>query len=275
MASEPATSEDTKALLRNPAARLGSVSSLRHIRVLVADDHPILRKGLSTLLRGQPDFVVVGEAHDGMEALRLVKQIRPDIMLLDFSMPGMSAVDVMREMRRQSQPLTCQTIVLSAPSDQTDVVKLLRSGARGVVSKDSPIGLVFKSIRKVHAGEVWLDRGSLAAIVDALVWSVESEQHPAVRDFGITRREREILLLVVEGETNKAIANRLTVGEDTVKHHLTSIFDKTGVSNRLELALFAIYHHLVPVHTARSAPQPASAPVSIDSHLPMRVRQSS
>jgi DNA-binding NarL/FixJ family response regulator len=264
MALDSAISEATQPSLR---------SSLRHIRILVADDQPILRKGLSTLLTGQPDFVVVGEAHDGTEALRLAKQTKPDIMLLDCYMPGTSALDVMRELRRETQQLSCQTIVLATPGDPTDVVKWIKSGARGLVSKDSPVAQVFKSIRTVHGGEVWFGRGSIATIVEALVWSEEGDQHPAVRDFGLTRREREILLLVVEGETNKAIANRLAVGEDTVKHHLTSIFDKTGVSNRLELALFAIYHRLVPVNVARSIAESSAVPPVTTTGVPTRARR--
>jgi DNA-binding NarL/FixJ family response regulator len=121
---------------------------------------------------------------------------------------------------------------------------VLQQGARGVVLKHAPMELVYKSIRKVHEGEVWIDRETIGAVVDTLVAS-ESQPDPPSRRFGLTPRECDVLRLVIEGDSNKSIAVRLSVGEDTVKHHLTSIFDKTGVSNRLELALFALHHRLV------------------------------
>ena len=215
----------------------------RTIRILVADDHPIFRHGLRQLLEMQPDFVVVGEAVDGAEAVRLTTEMKPDILLLDFSLPRLCGLDVIRDVRGAAASV--RTIVLTAAITNSDIVKVLQLGVRGIVLKESPTDLLFKSIRRVFGGEIWIGREVARDVVQALTTSGRSEQGAAPRDFRLTRREREVLGLVVEGSPNKNIARKLSVREHTVKHHLTSIFDKTGVSNRLELALFAIHHRLV------------------------------
>ena len=215
----------------------------REIRILIADDHPLVRDGLQTLLATQSDFIVVGTASDGTEALRLAAALAPDVLLLDLSMPGLSGLDVMREMKKADGAIGCRTILLTAAFNRSDITRALQHGARGVVLKNAPMDLLYKSIRKVHEGELWVDRETMGAVVDTLVAS-DGQPPPASR-FGLTPRERDVLRLVVEGDSNKSIAQRLAVGEDTVKHHLTSIFDKTGVSNRLELAVFALHHELV------------------------------
>jgi len=220
-----------------------AAAAFQQIRILIAGDHPIIRDGLRVLLAMQPDFVVVGEAHHGAETLRRAVELRPDIVLLDCSMPKLSALEGMRVMSGAARPV--RTIVLTAAIEKPDIVKLFQFGARGVVLKDSPIELVFKSIRKVHGGEVWVSRDTMADVVDALASSNDRERTEAPRDFGLTPREREILRLVVEADTNKGIAKTLLIGENTVKHHLTSIFNKTGASSRLELALFALHHRLI------------------------------
>jgi DNA-binding NarL/FixJ family response regulator len=214
------------------------------IRILIADDHPLVRDGLGTLLATQPDFIVVGTATGGGEALRLVAELEPDVLLLDVSMPGISGLEVMRELKSRGAGLGCKTILLTAAIDRNDVTCALKHGARGVVLKNSPMELVYKSIRKVHEGELWVDHETIAAIVNTLA-AGNGQSEPPVRRFGLTPRECDVLRLVIEGDSNRSIAQRLVVGEDTVKHHLTSIFDKTGASNRLELALFAIHHRLV------------------------------
>jgi DNA-binding NarL/FixJ family response regulator len=215
----------------------------RPIRILIAADHPVVREGLRALFATQPDMTVVGTANDGEEALRMARELAPDVTLLDLCMPGRSGVDVIREMKETNS--SSRTILLTAEVDKTDVSQLLQLGVRGVVLKDSPIDLVFKSIRKVHDGELWVDRETMVTVVEKLAASSDAERDAAKRACGLTPREREVVQHVIEGETNKAIAERMRVGADTVKHHLTSIFDKTGVSNRLELALFALHHRLV------------------------------
>jgi len=212
------------------------------IRILVVDDHPIVRDGLRALLASHPEFKVVGEAEDGEDALRLATELQPDVMLLDFSMPKKTGLDVMRDLNRAFPGI--RTILVTAAVQKADMVKMLQHGLRGLVLKGAPTELLFKCVRKVHRGELWIGRETVADLLDLLATAEGS--HPAcpTRDFGLTPREREIVRLVVEGETNKAIAQRLSIGEDTVKHHLTSSFNKTGTSSRLELALFALDHRL-------------------------------
>jgi two-component system nitrate/nitrite response regulator NarL len=213
-----------------------------HIRILIVDDHPMVRAGLRALLTPHPEFKVVGEAEDGDEALRLATQLQPDVMLLDFAMPKKTGLDVMRELNRAFPRI--RTILMTAGVEKVDMVKMLQHGVRGLVLKGAPTELLFKCVRKVHRGELWIGRETVADLLDLLATTEGHHAARAPRDFGLTPREREIVRLIVEGETNKAIAQRLSIGEDTVKHHLTSSFNKTGTSSRLELALFALDHRL-------------------------------
>ena len=218
-----------------------TAASAAPIRIVIADDHPMVRDGLRALLATQTDVLVVGDAHNGAEALRLCRDLQPDILLLDLAMPELSGMDVLRELSTANES-RCRTILVSAATQKLDVARVLRYGARGIVLKDSAIELVFKSIRKVHAGEVWVSREALSGLMEDLT----SESTHNRLDYGLTPREREVLLLLVEGATNKEIADRLHVSEGTVKHHLTSIFTKTGATNRLELGLLAVQRQLVP-----------------------------
>jgi two-component system, NarL family, nitrate/nitrite response regulator NarL len=213
------------------------------IRILIADGTPASRQEFRHLLESQADFSVVGEVVDGVDAVRRAFADQPDILLLDFAIPELPAMEVLRAIQRGN--LNVRTILLSDDIDRKTMVETLQLGARGLLTRTTPGELVCKGIRKVHADEFWIGRDAMSEVVKALAAMVHSEEAPARADFGLTRREREILTLVVEGDTNKGIARRLSVGEDTVKHHLTSIFNKTGVSSRLELALFALHYHLV------------------------------
>lgn len=214
------------------------------VRILIADDHRIFRAGLKRLLEGEPGFTVVGEAADGDEAVRQVEQLRPDILLLDLAMPRTSGLEVLRELAGRGTLV--RTILLAAAIDRTEIVKALQFGAWGAVLKESATDLLFKSIRSVMAGQCWVGRDSVADLVQALRESVPASPEGAVRSaFGLTPREREILSSVVTGCTNREIAQRFSLSEDTVKHHLSNIFDKVGASNRVELTLFAAHHGLL------------------------------
>jgi two-component system nitrate/nitrite response regulator NarL len=213
------------------------------IRVLVVNDSPLERDGTRALLSTQPDFLVIEEADLGPRAVRQVLDLKPDIVLLDLSMNKASGHEFMRGLREARASV--RLILSMQEASRKDIVTLLALGARGVLLKESPVESVFKSIRHVHAGEVWIDRRTVADVVDAFAPAWLREQTTAPRHFGLTLREREVLTLVLEGETNKGIAERLSIGHDTVKHHMTNVFNKTGVSNRLELALFALHHRLL------------------------------
>lgn len=215
----------------------------RLIRIVLADDHPIFRDDLRRLLEAEHGFEVVGEAKDGLEALDLVAKLQPDILLLDFSMPTTDGLEVLKRL-----PPGCdvRTIVLTAGLDDCGVVAALQFGARGVLLKGAATPLLYKCIRCVMHGEYWVGRGHVGDVVEALRGlsvraPTETRQS---RPFGLTPRELEIVAGIVAGESNREIAQRLSIREHTVKQHLSRIFDKTGVFSRLELAMFALNHGL-------------------------------
>jgi two-component system nitrate/nitrite response regulator NarL len=213
------------------------------VRIVIADDHSIFRAGLRQLLETEPGFDVVGEAADGSEVAPLVEQLRPDILLLDVAMPRVPGLEVLRALAARASPV--RTIVLTAAIDRTAFVTALQLGAWGVVMKEAPTDLLFKSIRSVMAGQYWVGRETVADLVQALRHPGPAPAPGPRQTFDLTPRELEILAAVVEGRTNKEIAQRFSLSEDTVKHHLSNIFDKVGASNRVELTLFAIHHRLL------------------------------
>ena len=214
------------------------------IRILVADDHPIFRDGLRKLLEAEPDFRVIGEASDGQEAVKLAHELKPDVLLLDLAMPRQPGLDALRELSAAATPV--RTILLTVAIEKAQLVEALQLGARGVVLKETSTELLLKSIRSVVAGQYWVGREAVTDLVRVLRDLIPAAGEEAKKKaFGLTPRELEIVSAIVLGYTNKDIARKFTISEDTVKHHLTNIFDKVGVSNRLELALFSIEHRLV------------------------------
>ena len=214
-------------------------------RILIADDHPIFRDGLRRLLETEPDLKVIGEAFDGAEAVRLAKQLKPDILLLDLAMPRHPGLEALREMSSASNQNAVRVILLTAAAEKAQIVEALQLGARGVVLKDSATQLLLKAIHTVMAGEYWVGRESVSNLVQYLQTLVKSSGEEArQKKFGLTPRELEIVSAVVAGYSNKETAEYFKISEDTVKHHLSNIFDKLGVSTRLELALFAVNQSL-------------------------------
>jgi two-component system, NarL family, nitrate/nitrite response regulator NarL len=214
----------------------------QRIRVLLADDHAVFRQGLRHLLEAERDFLVVGEATSGEEAVAMVSQLRPDILLLDLLMPGGSGLDVLASLARSDVPV--KAVVLTAAIEREQVVRALQLGARGVLLKSSGADLIFKGLRTIMAGQHWVDRQTVTDLVQ-LVRELSGTPRPmSSNKFGLTPRQLQIVAAVVAGLSNRDIAKKLSISEDTVKHHLTQIFAKAGVSNRLELALFAMHHQL-------------------------------
>jgi len=213
------------------------------IRIVVADDHPIFREGLIKLLETKPDLRVVGAANDGDEALKLVEELEPDLLLLDLAMPRMTGLTALRELRDRS--LSARTILLTASVAKAEIVAALQLGARGVVLKESASDLLFRSIRVVMDGQYWVGRDRVADLVTTLRELSIATPPPSPNNFGLTPRELEVVAVIAGGYSNSDIAVKLSISEKTVKHHLTNIFEKLGVSNRLELALFALHHNLV------------------------------
>jgi DNA-binding NarL/FixJ family response regulator len=189
--------------------------------------------------------VVIGEACDGAEAVKLARQLKPDILLLDLAMPRHPGLEALREMSTNAAPQGVRIILLTAAAEKNQIVEALQLGARGVVLKDSATQLLLKSMDTVMAGEYWVGRESVSNLVQYLRNLVQSSGEEArQKKFGLTPRELEIVSAVVAGYANKEIAEYFKISEDTVKHHLSNIFDKLGVSTRLELALFAVNQSL-------------------------------
>ena len=222
------------------------------IRIVVADDHPNFRDGLCKLLALEEDFEVVGQAQDGQEVLDVLQQYEPDILLLDLKMPGLDGLGTLQ--RLQAARIRTRVIVLTASDDKNEFVQAMKLGTSGIVLKQTATDLLIKSIRKVHAGEIWLDSHTTAAVIRQFVSAEEvppPSQTPAPRErerSPLSQREREIVALVAQGFKNKEMAEKMFISEQTVKNHLHNIFDKLGVSDRLELALYAIHNNL---HTGR------------------------
>jgi DNA-binding NarL/FixJ family response regulator len=223
------------------------------IRIVVADDHPIFRDGLCKLLALEEDFEVVAQAQDGRHVLDVLQQYAPDILLLDLKMPGLDGLATLQ--RLQAVKNKTRVIVLTASDDKNEFVQAMKLGTSGIVLKQTATELLIKSIRKVHAGEIWLDSHTTAAVIRQFVAADENPQpsapQAATRErerSPLSQREREIVALVAQGFKNKEMAEKMFISEQTVKNHLHNIFDKLGVSDRLELALYAIHNNL---HTGR------------------------
>jgi DNA-binding NarL/FixJ family response regulator len=219
------------------------------VRILLADDHTIFRDGLRKLLEAESDFEVVGEAGDGAEAINMVEQIKPEILLLDLAMPRVPGLEALREVIALKTPV--KTILLTAAIEKKQIIEALQVGARGVVLKDAATQMLIRAIRTVINGQFWVGRESVVDMQAYLKNQIASQPAPKAKSYGLTRREIEILGTIVGGLSNKEIAQKFSLSEDTVKHHLTNIFDKVGVSSRLELALFAINNQLIEPVTAQ------------------------
>ena len=221
------------------------------IRIVIADDHPILRDGLKKLLSLEDDFEVVGEASDGREVLDRIQELAPDILLLDISMPnldGLAALQVLQQSNNKTK-----VIILTASEDKNQFVQAMKLGCSGIVLKQTATDLIVKSIRKVYGGEIWLDSHTTAAVMRQFAspsdgGSSSSTGGKSRERSPLSTREREIVQLVAQGFKNKEMAEKMFISEQTVKNHLHNIFDKLGVSDRLELALYAIHKglHLGP-----------------------------
>jgi two-component system nitrate/nitrite response regulator NarL len=222
------------------------MDNTQEIRIVIADDHPIFRDGVNRLLEAEPGFRVVGEASDGAAAVKVCAQLRPDVLLLDVSMPGNDGLEALQ--RLSTEVPSVRTLVLTAGLDNGALVSALQYGARGVLRKDSTTALLFESIRSVKKEEYWLGSHAVGQLVDSIRCPQPEAASPAKKKaalrYRLTPREFEIVERVASGESNKDIAQALSLRENTVKHHLSSIFDKLGVFSRLELAVFALNHQL-------------------------------
>lgn len=214
------------------------------IRVVIADDHELMRDGLRRLIETEPDLHVVGEAHNGTSAVDAVTTLSPDVLLLDMSMPEAGGLGALRRLDVVA-PQT-RVLLVSAGISDADLQEALRYGARGLVLKTAATELLLKAIRAVASGEHWISR----QVVNELARAVADmrEQRPTARNGkDLTRREEEVLALAAAGLPNKDIAAKLSVSENTVKHHLTKVFEKSGCATRVELVRYAIDRGLATV----------------------------
>ena len=200
----------------------------RPIRIVIADDHAIFRDGLRRLLASEKDFTVVAEACDGQQAIALTRQFLPHVLLLDLAMPRLPGLEVLRELSHDE--LNVSTILLTAAIQTFEVTRALQLGARGLVLKESPPELLLRSIRSVSNGEYWVGSNILAQF-----GQLQGRQASI-----LTAREIEVISAIKAGNSNKEIATKLVISEETVKRHLSNIYAKLGVSGRLELALLTV-----------------------------------
>jgi DNA-binding NarL/FixJ family response regulator len=215
------------------------------IRIVLVDDHALVLAGLRILIESQRGFAVVGEASAREEALAVVARERPAIVLLDLDLAGQSGLDLIPGLLACSPE--SRILVLTGVRDAGAHQKAVRAGARGVLLKEMAADVLIKAIEKVHAGEAWLNRAMVANVLADLPRpgrGPDDPEGPRIRS--LSGREREVLALIGEALSNKRIAERLNVTETTVRHHLTSIFGTLGVSDRLELLVYAHRHKLVP-----------------------------
>src|SRR5580692_2218556 len=217
------------------------------VRIIIADDHPIVRDGLKKLLLLEEDFEIVGEASDGREVLERVQELDPDVLLLDLRMPNLDGLSALQSLQQTNK--RTRVIVLTASEDKNEFVQAMKLGCSGIVLKQTAPDLIVKSIRKVNSGEIWLDSHTTAAVMRQFSTGQEGSGGQASGSKSrerspLSAREREIVALVAQGYKNKEMAEKMFISEQTVKNHLHNIFDKLGVSDRLELALYAIHKGL-------------------------------
>ncbi|MFC4058617.1 response regulator [Planomonospora corallina] len=211
------------------------------IRVLVADDHPVVRQGLRTFLDLQDDLEVVGEARDGAEAVELTESLAPDVLLLDLRMPVLDGPGTLARLAERG--LTPRVLVLTSVTDRGDVAPAMRAGAAGFLYKDVEPAALVQAIRAVHGGQVLLAPEAAEAMLAGA--AAPPGSGPAAAPVApLTDREREVLALLAAGRSNREIARELAVAEKTVKTHVSNVLMKLGVQDRTQAALYAVRHGL-------------------------------
>jgi DNA-binding NarL/FixJ family response regulator len=237
--------EERTAILQDETTEVQHPQQEKFIRVVIADDHPIVRDGLKKLLTLEDDIKVIGEASDGRQVLELMQELEPDVLILDLRMPSLDGLSVLQSLQQTGRKT--RVIVLTASDDKNEFVQAMKLGCSGIVLKQTATELIVKSIRKVNAGEIWLDSHTTAAVMRqfAAPGEMGGQINGKTRERSpLSTREREIVALVAQGYKNKEMAEKMFISEQTVKNHLHNIFDKLGVSDRLELALYAIHKGL-------------------------------
>jgi DNA-binding NarL/FixJ family response regulator len=217
------------------------------IRLLIADAQPIVLEGLRTVLSQHSNIQVVGEAQDGLETIDKTVHLDPDVVMLDLKLPRVDGLTVLRSI--QTRAPRSKVMFFASADNKDEFVEAMKLGCCGILLKDAPTTMIEKSIQKVYDGEIWLDSTTTAAVIRQFASPTD---FPAAHTNGkanreraqLSQREREIIILIAQGYKNKEIAEKMFITEQTVKNHLHNVFDKLGVSDRLELALYAIHNSL-------------------------------
>jgi two-component system nitrate/nitrite response regulator NarL len=219
-------------------------NSHKEIRVLIIDDHQVVRTGIRMLIESQPGMKVVGKAGNCSEALAQAAATKPNLILLDIDLGSENGLDFLPELR---QAVTnASVLILTGVKDIEAHRRAARLGAAGLVLKEQAAEVLLKAMKKVHEGELWLDRSMMGSLLNEMTQADRTVNHDA-KISSLTARELEVIVLITEGLKNKQIAERLFISETTVTHHLSSVFSKLGVSGRLELVVHAFAHSLAKV----------------------------
>ena len=211
------------------------------IRVLLVDDHALFRSGIRSLLQRHAQFVVVGEAGDGVEGIKRCKQHKPDVVLLDLHMPGMSGVETLQLMQQDCQGISVIMLTVSEESD--DLARAMRAGAQGYLIKNIETDYLLRAIRRAHAGEIVVAEALTGKLV-AQMYGTTQDAPPVSEIDKLTPREKDILACLALGESNKFIARKLDLAESTVKIHVQNVLKKLKLSSRVQAAVFAVEHRM-------------------------------
>ena len=216
------------------------------IRILIADDHEVVREGLRLILEAEDDFVIVGEAVDGREAVELTRDLQPQVVLMDLRMPGMDGLTAIKHIHQQQPDINI--VILTTYNEDTLMIEGLRSGARSYLLKDTKRQVLFDTLRAAARGESLLSPDVIARVMAQSGGATATTSKSIVREIALTDREQEVLIGVARGERSKEIAARLGITERTVKAHLSSIYNKFGVDSRAAAIAIASQRGLIAPH---------------------------
>jgi two-component system response regulator DegU len=211
------------------------------IRILIADDHSMVRQGIKQILELENDFTVIAQASNGEEAVLMARQSNPDIILMDINMPGMNGLQAIKELKEENQNV--RVLVLTIHEDREYLFKTLQMGAEGYVLKDAEPSVLMDAIRNICKGESYIQPNMTKELVKEFT-RITLHDRPAHDDNRLTAREIEVLELIAEGMINKEIAKQLYISEKTVKNHVSNIFKKLNVSDRTQAAIYAFKHNI-------------------------------
>ena len=222
------------------------------VRVLVVDDHALFRRGLVSLLSGQRDFQVVGEAANGREALSQARDSMPDIVLMDIAMPDVDGLEATRRIK-QDIPYV-RIVILTVSDDDQSLFEAIKAGAQGYLLKKIEPQALLNTLRQVARGEACISRSMATKLIGEFARQARGATPAPVASFGLSQREKEVLDLVARGKSNKEIAVTLAIAENTVKNHLRNILEKLHLENRVQAATFALREGLLPPHPPTKSP---------------------